>query len=736
MSSLSKLSIGILGLGLIGGSLARSLRYKLPNIKIRAYDLNAVNLEAALADGAINDFDDLEGVVKVSDVVVLALPPLSNIDMIKKLSEIVGENSIVTDVSSVKTAIRAAVELAPEPFQRNFVLGHPIAGSERSGYGAASHNLFDGRSVILTPHSSTSTFAVGIVHELWRSIGANVIGMSPDEHDSILASTSHLPHLLAYALVNVLIGQKKSDDIFRYAAGGFADFSRLASSDPTMWSEIFLTNANETEVMLDAFIDQLMGYKSLLSEKNHQALAINFKAAKTAREHFMEKHYNPQNSLNSASRSTNYVVNPSGRISGTISVPGDKSISHRAIILGSIADGVTKITGFLEGEDTLCTLKAFCEMGVTIVGPNNGVVIVYGVGIDGLKAPRIPLYMGNSGTAMRLIAGVLSAQSFDSELIGDESLSNRPMQRICDPLSEFGARIKLTKGNFPPLYISGMSLHGVRHEMTIASAQIKSCLLLAGINASGITKITEPAPCRDHTERMLEGFGYPIERRQAEGELIISGGGRLTATDIEVPGDISSAAFFMVAAAISKNSEIHLKQVGLNPTRTGIISLLKLMNAELQISNERVVGGESVGDITIASSELSGISVPVELVPLAIDEFPIFCIAAACAKGSTTIKGASELRVKESDRIKAMADGLTALGITLKTFDDGLQIKGGNLLGGNVKSFSDHRIAMAFTIAGVRASGPISIEDCVNVGTSFPGFVGLARSIGIDVRET
>ena len=735
MPLLSKSSVGILGLGLIGGSIARSLRHRFSNINLVAHDASGKNIEIALKDKTIDRYDTLENVAKDVDILVLALPPLNNIETIHKLPRLINSDTIVTDVSSVKSAMNIALDLTPLSFQRNFVLGHPLAGSEQSGYSASSNTLFDGRNVILTPNRHTSTSAVGVIHRLWHSIGANVIGMSVDEHDEMLAATSHLPHLLSYALVNVLIKKNKGDDIFRYAAGGFADFSRLASSDPSLWSEIFLTNTNQIEVVLDAYIKQLTDCKNLLLEKDKDSLAAEFAKAKTAREYFIKKHFKSKSSPeNNITITKNFFSSPSNKICGSLKVPGDKSISHRAIILGSIAEGITTVRDFLEGEDTLNTLAAFREMGVTIMGPSQGKVVIYGVGLRGLQKPRKPLYVGNSGTAMRLIAGILSAQQFNSILTGDESLNSRPMQRISEPLAELGAKLSLKKGNFPPLHIKGTDLSGIHYKMKIASAQVKSCLLLAGIYAKGVTKIFEPVTCRDHTERMLEGFGYPMVRNEP-GEIAITGEGSLSGIDIKVPGDISSAAFFMVAAAISEGSEINLRHVGLNPTRTGIIALLDLMKANLRVTNERIIGGEPVGDIRVTSSNLEGIVVPVELVPLAIDEFPIFCIAAACASGTTTIRGAEELRVKESDRIHAVAEGLMALGIKVITFADGLRIEGGTILGGRVKSHSDHRIAMAFSIAALKAKDPILIEDCENVATSFPGFVDLANSVGMDIKE-
>ena len=734
MPELSESSIGILGLGLIGGSIARSLRHRFPNIHLIAHDVNIKNIEIALEDKTIDACDTLENIAKDADILVLALPPLTNIEIIQKLPGIISADTVITDVSSVKSAIKIALDSTPLSFQRNFVLGHPLAGSEQSGYSASSNTLFNERNVILTPSKNTSTSAVRLIHRLWHAIGANVIGMSVNEHDEMLAATSHLPHLLSYTLVNILIKKNEGDDIFRYAAGGFADFSRLASSDPALWAEIFLTNTNEIQIILNAYIKQLKNCKSLLLQKNKDALAAEFAEAKTAREQFMEKHFNSKSSLENMATIKNYVVNPSNVIHGSLRVPGDKSISHRAIILGSIAEGITTVQDFLEGEDTINTLSAFREMGVTILGPSKGKVVIYGVGLRGLQKPRKPLYMGNSGTAMRLMAGILSAQRFNSTLIGDESLTNRPMQRIAEPLAEFGAKLILKNDNFPPLQINASELSGINHKMKIASAQVKSCLLLAGIYAKGVTKIIEPVTCRDHTERMLDGFGYPVVRNES-GEITITGEGLLSSIDIKVPGDISSAAFFMVAAAISGESEINLLQVGLNPTRTGIISLLNLMNANLEVTNEKIIGGEPIGDIRVSSSNLEGIVVPPRLVPLAIDEFPIFCIAAACATGITTIRGAEELRVKESDRIQAVAEGLTTLGIKVETFTDGLQIEGGTIQGGRVKSHSDHRIAMAFAIAAIKAKDTVLIEDCENVATSFPGFVDLANSVGIDIKE-
>lgn len=439
-----------------------------------------------------------------------------------------------------------------------------------------------------------------------------------------------------------------------------------------------------------------------------------------------------------------FIANPGGQLSGDIRVAGDKSISHRSIMLGALAEGVTEVTGFLEGEDALATLNAFRAMGVKIDGPHAGRVTIEGVGLHGLKQPKGDLYVGNSGTSMRLLAGIAAGQSFPVTMTGDVSLSKRPMERVAIPLRLMGAEVTTQAGGRPPLTISGKGkLQGVHYDLPMASAQVKSCVLLAGLYAEGETSTTEPAPTRDHTERMLNGFGYPVEVIGATAKL--SGGGTLAAMSIDVPADISSAAFFMVAASITPGSSIMLLHVGINPTRDGVINILRLMGADIMLFNEREVGGEPVADIRVRSAQLQGITIPEDQVPLAIDEFPVIFIAAACAQGRTILTGAEELRVKESDRIQVMADGLQALGVDAVPTEDGIVIEGKGdwasdvnaavMTGGVVDSHHDHRIAMSFAVAALRSSAPIIINDCDNVATSFPNFVELAQTCGFNLTQ-
>ena len=429
-----------------------------------------------------------------------------------------------------------------------------------------------------------------------------------------------------------------------------------------------------------------------------------------------------------------FLTSKCGPLKGSIKVPGDKSISHRSIMLGSIATGITKVSGFLEGEDSLATLNSFKEMGVEIERKGSNVTI-NGVGMHGLREPAKPLNLGNSGTSIRLMSGLLSAQSFDSVLCGDESLSKRPMARVIDPLRKMGADISGSESKPPLMIKGGKKLSSLEYKLPVASAQIKSCLLLAGLYADGETHIIENGISRDHTERMLRGFGYKVTT--SPGHVSILGGGILKACDIEVPSDISSSAFFMVAASIAKEADITLLAVNVNPTRTGVIDILRVMGANIELSNERLEAGELIADIRVQSSNLKGIEIPEHLVPLAIDEFPVIFIAASCAQGETVLTGAKELRVKESDRIQVMANGLAALGIKNEVLDDGIKIIGGKFKEqvAPIKSHHDHRISMSFAVASVRSNFEIRIDGVDNVKTSFPNFVELTNSIGMNITE-
>jgi 3-phosphoshikimate 1-carboxyvinyltransferase len=725
----------VVGLGLIGGSFAKGLREKGLFEEVVGVDRDPQTRRLAVQLGVVDRCEEsLREGCRDADVIQLAVPILAMEKVLAELAAFDLGHAVLTDVGSAKGNVVRAARVAFGEMPARFVPGHPIAGSEQSGVEAANGKLFRRHKVILTPLDNADADAVQCVEALWRELGADVELMEVEHHDEVLAATSHLPHLLAFTLVDSLAKRSENLEIFRYAAGGFRDFTRIAGSDPTMWHDIFLANRKAVLRILDVFRDDLDALREAVDAGDGQQLMGVFTRARVAREHFSK--ILARRAYVDAMHNNDliYLAQPGGRLSGRVRVPGDKSISHRSIMLGSLAEGTTEVEGFLEGEDALATIQAFRDMGVVIEGPHHGRVTVHGVGLHGLKPAPGPIYLGNSGTSMRLLSGLLAAQPFDSTLTGDASLTKRPMNRVAKPLREMGAVIETAAEGRPPLTIKGgQKLTGMHYDMPMASAQVKSCLLLAGLYAAGETSVTEPAPTRDHTERMLRGFGYPVAGEGSTAK--VESGHKLSATNIEVPADISSAAFFLVAASIAEGSEIVLEHVGINPTRTGVIDILKLMGADITLENQREVGGEPVADLRVRSARLKGIDIPEDLVPLAIDEFPVLFVAAANAEGRTVLRGAEELRVKESDRIQVMADGLLALGVKCEPTPDGIIIDGGPYGGGEVWSHGDHRIAMSFSVASLRASAPIRIHDCANVATSFPNFLGLAAGAGIRVAE-
>ncbi|SDH07946.1 3-phosphoshikimate 1-carboxyvinyltransferase [Pseudomonas flavescens] len=724
----------VVGLGLIGGSFAKGLRARGVCREVVGVDLDPQARRMAVELGVADRCEEqLAAACQGADVIMLAVPILAMERVLGELARLNLGDAILTDAGSAKGNVVRAAEAVFGGVPVRFVPGHPIAGSEQSGVEAANGELFKRHKVILTPLAQTDATALQRVDQLWRELGADVEHMQVEHHDQVLAATSHLPHLLAFGLVDSLAKRNENLEIFRYAAGGFRDFTRIAGSDPVMWHDIFLANREAVLRTLDVFRDDLDALRDAVDAGDGHHLLGVFTRARVAREHFSK--ILARRAYVDAMHSNDlvFLANPGGAVRGRIRVPGDKSISHRSIMLGSLAEGTTEVEGFLEGEDALATLQAFRDMGVVIEGPHHGRVTIHGVGLHGLKPPPGPIYVGNSGTSMRLLSGLLAGQPFDVTMTGDASLSKRPMNRVANPLREMGAVVETGPDGRPPLTIrGGHRLKALTYTLPMASAQVKSCLLLAGLYAEGVTTITEPAPTRDHTERMLRGFGYAVDSRGPVASL--QAGGKLTATRIEVPADISSAAFFLVAASIAEGSDLLLEHVGINPTRIGVIEILRLMGGDIRLENQREVGGEPVADLRVRGARLKGIEIPEALVPLAIDEFPVLFVAAVCAEGRTVLRGAEELRVKESDRIQVMADGLTSLGVKVEPTADGIIIDGGQVIGGGeVYSHGDHRIAMAFSVASLRASAPIRIHDCANVATSFPNFLALAEQVGIRV---
>lgn len=432
---------------------------------------------------------------------------------------------------------------------------------------------------------------------------------------------------------------------------------------------------------------------------------------------------------------TSHAFTPTGPLRGTINVPGDKSISHRSLMFAGLAVGTSRITGLLEGEDVLATAAAMRAFGAQIDRGADGVWTVHGAGVGSLLEPKQALDMGNSGTSTRLLMGLVASHAITATFVGDASLSGRPMQRVIDPLAQMGASIEPSAGGTLPLMLRGASpAVPITYRLPVASAQVKSAVLLAGLNTPGITRVIEPVPTRDHTERMLTGFGARLEVGEENGERIISihGEADLKPMDVTVPGDPSSAAFFMVAATIVPGSDLTIRNVGLNPTRAGLLHVLRQMGADIEEVDAREVGGEPVADLRVRHAQLTGIDVDPAIAPSMIDEFPVLFVAAALAKGTTRTTGLDELRVKESDRLATMAAALTLAGARVEEHEDGLTIHGtggdplpGTPEGANVETRLDHRIAMSMAVAGLVSHYGVSVDDTAPINTSFPTFMGL-----------
>jgi 3-phosphoshikimate 1-carboxyvinyltransferase len=725
----------VVGLGLIGGSFAKGLKESGLCREVVGVDLDPQSRKLAVELGVVDRCEDnLAAACVGADVIQLAVPILAMEKLLGVLAGLELGDAVLTDVGSAKGNVVRAAREAFGVMPARFVPGHPIAGSEQSGVEASSAQLFKRHKVILTPLADTDPLALSLVHRMWSALGADVEHMQVERHDEVLAATSHLPHLLAFGLVDSLAKRNENLDIFRYAAGGFRDFTRIAGSDPVMWHDIFLANREAVLRTLDTFRSDLDALRDAVDAGDgHQLLGV-FTRARVAREHFGKILERRAYVEPAAPADLTFVARPGGAVCGQVRVPGDKSISHRAIMLGSLASGTTVVEGVLGNEDALATVQAFRDMGVVIEGPQQGRLTIHGVGLDGLQPAPGPIYLGNSGTSMRLLCGVLAAQRFDSQLTGDASLSRRSMERVIEPLRRMGAVIETAENGRPPLTLrGGHSLTAIRYDMPLPSAQVKSALLLAGLYAEGTTVVHEPAPTRDHTERMLQGFGRLIS---VEDDCVSVRPGRaLTPSLIDVPADLSSAAFFLVAASIAPGSELLLEGVGVNPTRTGVIDVLRLMGADITLQNPREAGAEPAADLHVRHAPLKGITIPQGLVPLATDDFPAIFIAAACAEGRTVLRGAQALRASESERIRIMADGLATLGIAVEVTADGIIIDGGALGGGEINAQADPRIAMAFSIASLRAASPIHIQGCVAVATSFPSFLTLCAQVGIRVTQ-
>lgn len=723
----------IVGLGMIGASFAKALCLSQAATVI-GLDAQAGVAEKARAMGIVDEAVSFPDLNTSFDAVILAVPVLAMGPVLTQLKPWLGADTVISDVGSVKGAVVDAARDALGELPPGFVPGHPIAGAERSGLAAAKSDLFDHHLLILTPLPTSSPEAVQLLTRLWQSVGADVVTMSVSRHDEVLAATSHLPHLLAFSLVDTLARESENREIFRYAAGGFRDFTRIAASDPTMWHDVFLANREATLSILRRFQADLDVLADAIENREGATLKSVFGRAKSARDYFTEI-------LSSRQRHTddirkNLIAAPvRAGLTGAVAVPGDRSISHRAIILAALAEGQSELRGFGNGHDNRTTLEALRKLGVCIEVSDTGSLVVNGVGRQGLKPADSPLYMGNSATSMRLMAGVLSAQSFSSELIGDASLSQRPMDRIQLPLQAMGARIELTPRKTAPIVIHPVSsLKPLDYHLPMASAQVKTALLLAGLCSGVSIRLQEAGPSRNHTEVLLARLGCPV--RCESGVIALDPAAQWAGFDCDIPGDFSLAAVHLAAASLVPGSELTVLGVGVNPSRLGLLDILTRMGARIELTNYRDLGGEPVADIQVNYAPLVATEETADVAGLVIDEYPLLFVLATQAEGVSRFSGVRELRYKETDRLKTMVEGLTTLGADIELKGDAVIVRGRNdrpLDGGIVDCGGDHRVALAYVVAAQTALRPVIIRNSGRVLGAYPDFAEHALALGYSV---
>lgn len=727
----------VIGLGLIGGSLAKAAKQRRLCRRVigiaRREEVCVQAVELGVVDHATTSLESIADSLGEGDVIFIAVPTLSIRKILEQVRACVPASVTITDGASVKGSVLRDVEAVYGEIPPQLVLGHPIAGSEKSGVEAANPDLYIKHRIILTPTIQTDPVHLQRVTQMWTAVEAEVLHLGVEDHDEILGATSHLPHAIAFSLVDTLAHDSKNENIFRYAAGGFRDFTRIASSDAVMWRDIMLANDQAVIKAIDLFSNNLNRLRTAIESKNSQELLGIFTRAKAARDHFSAMLAKRAYLSQVASSDLTLCVYPGAVLTGELRVPGDRSISHRAIMLAAIATGTTDIDGFLEGEDALATIQAFRDMEVVIEGPDDGHVRVHGVGLNGLQPPVGAIYVGGAGTAIRLLCGILAAQSFDSELIGDDALNQLSMTRVLAPLRQMGAEFSTAEGDRPPIQIrGGRELQGIDYVMPQASAQVKSSLLMAGLYARGNTRIQEPTRSRDHTERLLAGFTCPLAMQ--DGWLTLAQGGHLSGCQIDIPGDFSAAAVLLVAATLSAGSSLVLAHVGINPTRTGAISILQRMGAKMVIREQTVAGGEPVAHIDVEYAPLTATTVAADEVAVVMDELPILMVAASCAAGETRFCGVKALHLRSHLRTNSMMQALRTLGVAIDYREDVLSVVGGPLAGGTVDAAGDYRVALALLVAGLRAQSPVTVTSCASIATSFPNFLTLANRSGIRIE--
>lgn len=725
----------VIGLGLIGGSFARAA-CDLPKIqRVVGFDLNSEECDLALALGFVDEIAvDLEAAVNASDLVMLAVPVKAIEHVMAQIAPWLKDSTILTDVGSTKlNIIQAASDIWPS-LPLGFVPGHPIAGAEKSGVSASDAELFLHRKVILTPPDSASPDATLALARLWQSMGAEVVQMDPQRHDQVLAATSHLPHLLAFSLADTLAAEAESTDIFRYAAGGFRDFTRIAASDPTMWHDVCFANREQLLVQIDRFMDGVKTLREGVESGDSQALLGIFTRAKASREHFSLVLERTGYAELRGDSSATLFVSPTPYLQGELRAPGDRSISQRAIMLAAIAKGVSDIEGLIESEDTLATIQVFRDLGVVIEGPHQGKLRVYGVGLDGLQAPSAPLYFGSSITSLRMLVGLLSAQHFDVEITGSDRISHYTFEDLIEPLSAMGADILSQEGRLPLLIKGHQALKPITYSPLYSSAQIKGALLLAAMSSGVSLEIFEPNTTRDHTERLLAGFGVNLKREGRR--LSLHSGAHLRGRSVQVPSDLSFSIAFAVGALSRQGSSILIENCSANPTRMQTVRLLQRMGGAIDVSGIRQGSGEPIADLEVLASNLQGIDCLSSELSGVGDDLPFIVLAMTCAQSESSILGVDRMSAGQQLLLHKTAEQFNKAGAEITIHADRVSILPvSSWVAVNLDASEHPSLALALIMLSLRFDQSVRIDGCRAMSTAFPEYLDQARRVGIRLVE-
>ncbi|MFT2111893.1 prephenate dehydrogenase/arogenate dehydrogenase family protein [Marinomonas sp. 2405UD68-3] len=719
----------IIGLGMIGGSVAKALKDR-GLATLYGSDRRETELSLGVSTGVIDFAVELTpDVIEKMDVILLATPVRAMEHVLEVIAPMLRSNTLVTDVGSTKASVIESAKRIFGSVPANFIPGHPIAGAEKSGVLAANPHLFENHKVIVTPLVASDLELLDRLHLFWSSIGAEVVSMDVDHHDLVLAGSSHLPHLLAYTLVDSLANSELRQDVFRFAAGGFRDFTRIASSDPVMWRDVFLVNKDATLVVLNEFMGRLDQMKEAIEASDSASMFGVFTRAKSARDHFMRllEERAAGNEINVKSISISFPV--MGSVKGRVSLSGDKSLSHRAIAMAALSEGVSVLSNLDIGSNAKLTVQAFRDMGVVIEEYGEGQLRIHGVGLRGLKAPIAPINVGNSSTTLYILLPVLAGQDFEVSLIGEGDLLNLPLSDVLPVLRSMGADVSSSASSGLPVHIKPDQIPKSDIVIQGSYSQAKMAAILAGCYSTGDVSFGLSVFNRNHTENLMAAFGCKLTEKDRAFDYPEDR--CLKSADITLPADVTKTAWLILLATILPGSRLEIENILVNSTRTGYLSVLKRSGANIMTLSSFSCVPEVSESVLVQFSSLSSFLISEEEAFLIREELVFVCVAAVFAKGKSRVNGLSKLPFECEERLRSLIDSLMKLNVTCSIGNDYIEIEGSTPQGGELDCAGDYLLAMAQMALGARSSEVVKVQDCFGLFEEFSEFERVTESLGI-----